>query len=109
MPNGECPYCHQSPPDWHREWYSLTEQSQLYREEFASDCPNPDCQKKVWLRAFPEAIDQDIPLLARSEAAANVWVQKQKPQYGDVMTYLQSNDPGAVAYKSYAFREHRKS
>jgi hypothetical protein len=84
------------------------EQSQLYRGELASDCPNPDCRKKVWLRAFPEEIDQDIPLLARSAAAADAWVQKQKPHYGDVRTYLQSNDPGAVAYQNYVFREHRK-
>jgi hypothetical protein len=109
MPNGECPYCHQSPLDWQREWYSLMEQTQLYKGELASECPNPDCMTKVWLRAFPQEVDQDAPLLARSETAAAAWAQKQKPQYGNLGIYLLSNDRGAVASKNYVFREYRKS
>jgi hypothetical protein len=108
MPNGPCPYCGKSPPDWHREWYSLAEQTRLYKGELATDCPNPDCKKKVWLRATPEEIDQDTPVLARSEASADIWVQLQKPQYADVKTYLKSNDPGATVYQNYVFREYRQ-
>jgi hypothetical protein len=70
MPNGERPFCHQSPPDWHREWYSLAEQSRHYKGEWATDCPNPDGRRRVWVHAFPAEINQDLPLLARFEAAA---------------------------------------
>jgi hypothetical protein len=105
MPTGpECPYCHKSPPDWYREWYTRAEAIQLFKGELASDCPNLQCKKRVWLRYAPEEIDQNTPLLARSWAQADAWVKDQKPQYQTIQGFLQSNDPGAQAYKNYNFR-----
>jgi hypothetical protein len=105
MPTGpECPYCHESPPDWFREWYTPSEATQLFQGLMASDCPNPECGKKVWLRWVPETIDQTTPLLARSLAQADAWVKSQKPQYQTIQGFLQANDPAAQAYKNDKFR-----
>jgi hypothetical protein len=106
MPNGPCPYGHET-FDWHREWWTNPEQRELYQKKFATDCPL--CAKRVWLGAGPEQIDQDTPRLKRSRAAAEEWVRREKSQYADLDTYLQSGDPTAGPYEKYVFREDQQN
>jgi hypothetical protein len=121
MPDHECPYCHKS-FDWHREWYSKSEQTQLYQKKFASDCP--ECHGLAWLRTYPEEITQkefqdrkaqgdEIKLLRRTRVNAWAWVNSEKNKgqvfYPDLDSYLQSQDVMAQPYKSYVFREDSQS
>jgi hypothetical protein len=47
----------------------------------------------------------DVPILARSYAAATKWVLAEKRGlYADLESFLQSGDPAAPAYRDYRFR-----
>ena len=106
MPTGqECPHCHKKILDWFREWYSDSEQRQLFKGLIAADCPNSECSKRVWLAYDVKVIDQDTPILPRSRAAAENWVQNQKQgRFVDLTDFLQSNEPEAQTYRNYKFR-----
>jgi hypothetical protein len=47
----------------------------------------------------------DVPILARSYAAATNWVLAEKRGlYADLESFLQSGDPAASAFRNYRFR-----
>jgi hypothetical protein len=47
----------------------------------------------------------DVPVLARSYAAATKWVLHEKRGlYSDLESFLKSNDPSAPPYRNYQFR-----
>jgi hypothetical protein len=106
MPTGqECFYCHKKILDWFREWYSDSEQRQLFKGLIAADCPDSECSKRVRLAYDVKEIDQDTPSLPRSRAAAENWVQNQKQgRFVDLTDFLRSNEPEAQTYRNYKFR-----
>jgi hypothetical protein len=91
--------------DWFREWYPYPEQPEIFRGRLAADCPNPDCLRGVKLTRTAEKAPPDVPVLARSYAAATKWVLAEKRGlYADLESFLRSSDPAALAYRTYQFR-----
>jgi hypothetical protein len=91
--------------DWFREWYPKDEQPKIFQGKLAADCPHLGCLKGVKLTLTVEPAPADIPVLARSYAAATKWVLHEKRGlYADLEAFLRSNDPAAPAYRDYQFR-----
>jgi hypothetical protein len=91
--------------DWFREWYPNEEQPKIFQGILAADCPNPGCLNGVKLTLTVEPAPPDVPVLARSYAAATRWVLYEKRGlYADLESFLGSSDPAAPAYRDYKFR-----
>ena len=104
-PRATCPHCGFHVEDWFREWYPYEEQPRIFQGILAADCPNPDCLRGVKLTRTVQKVPSDVPVVARSRAAATRWVLKEKRGlYADLESFLQSNDPAAAAYRNYRFR-----
>jgi hypothetical protein len=88
-----CPHCGLMIGDWHREWYSLTNQRLLFQHAAAANCPNPDCARGVDLYAKTDTVpaaDPALPILARSRKQAETWATSAPL----LEAYLKSTAPG---------------
>ena len=104
-PRKACPNCGVFVEDWFREWYPYDEQPRIFQGLLAADCPDPACRKGVKLGRIVEKAAPDVPVLARSRAAATKWVLHEKRGlYPDLESFLRSNDPAALPYRNYQFR-----
>jgi endogenous inhibitor of DNA gyrase (YacG/DUF329 family) len=102
-PRKNCPHCGIHVEDWFREWYPYEEQPQIFQGMIAADCPN--CQMGVKLTKDVEKAPPGAPVLSRSRAAAEKWVQREKiGLYGGLDDFLQSSDPAAHFFRNYQFR-----
>jgi hypothetical protein len=87
--------------DWHREWYSLSNQVHLFQHRAAADCPNPDCGGGVDLYAKTDTVpaaDTALPTVARSRKQAETWATSAVL----LDAYLQTTSPGQQ-YSHYHF------
>ena len=92
-----CPHCGLMIEDWHREWYSLSNQVLLFQHKAAADCPNPGCGGGVDLYAKTDTVppaDVGLPIVARSKKTGGDLGDFQCSS-GNVST---NHEPGATVF-----------
>ena len=86
-PEARCPFCTNIVPDWHFEWHSKQDQSEIFAGNKAMECPL--CHAGVGFDGFVVTKLENRVVAVRDIGKAALWARNQNRSLHD---YLQTDE-----------------